>query len=252
MGFDGDLVDDDTTFRGFAAGGATVAYPWIANTQNASHIIEPIGQIVSRQESVTQRRLPDEDARSLVFDDTNLFEVSKFSGYDRTEVGTRVNTGVQYTFQANNGGYARLLAGQSYHLSGDNVYAGPGRADDGRFIFDPENGLETDRSDYVLGAYIAPTQNFRIISQSRFDEDDFELRREDLAFQFNYGPVLAQAAYAYSAARSRDSRRSTEQQDIFGFVQLQLDDQWSVAASARYDIDAQSVTEQQSAAALRR
>ncbi len=233
----GSLVDDDTTVRGFAAGGATIAYPWIANSQNASHIIEPIGQIVARQESVTQRRLPDEDARSLVFDDTNLFEVSRFSGYDRTEVGTRVNTGVQYTFQAYNGGYARLLAGQSYHLSGDNVYFNPGLADDGRVIFDPQSGLETDRSDYVLGAYIAPTQNFRIISQSRFDEDDFELRREDLAFQFNYGPILAQAAYAYSA---EDPEITTldGQQDIFGFVQLQLDDRWSVAASARYDIDA--------------
>jgi LPS-assembly protein len=230
------LVDDDTTIRGFAAGGATVTYPWVANTRVASHIIEPIGQIITRQESVTQRRLPDEDARSIVFDDTNLFEVSKFSGYDRTEVGTRVNTGVQYTFQANSGGYARFLAGQSYHLSGDNVYRDPGRADDGRFIFDPQSGLETDRSDYVLGAYVAPTSNFRIISQSRFDEDDFELRREDLAFQVNYGPVLAQAAYAYTVTDPEFDTLGS-QQDIFGFVQVKLSEEWSVAASARYDID---------------
>ena len=231
------LVGEDTTVRGFATGGATVSYPWIANTQLASHIIEPIGQIVARQESVTQRRLPDEDARSIVFDDTNLFETSKFSGYDRTETGTRVNSGLQYTFQANTGGYARFLAGQSYHLSGDNVYADPGRADDGRFLYDPQNGLETDRSDYVLGAYIAPISAFRVISQSRFDEDDFEIRREDLAFQVNYGPVLAQAAYAYSAA---DPEFDTvgSQQDIFGFVQVKLSDRWSVAGSARYDIDA--------------
>ncbi|MFN0219140.1 MAG: LPS-assembly protein LptD [Hyphomicrobium sp.] len=235
-GTGGVLVGDDTTVRGFATAGATVAYPWVANTQVASHIIEPIGQIVSRQQSVTQRELPDEDARSIVFDDTNLFEVSKFSGYDRTEVGTRVNSGLQYTFQAYNGGYARLLAGQSYHLSGDNVYADPGRADDGRFIFDPENGLETSRSDYVLGAYVAPSSNFRVISQSRFDQDDFELRREDLAFQVNYGPVLAQAAYAYSASNPEFDDLGS-QQDIFGYVQVKLTDQWSVAASARYDID---------------
>ena len=66
-------------------------------TANASHIIEPIGQIIARQDAVTQRRLPDEDARSLVFDDTNLFEVSRFSGYDRTEMGTRVNAGVRWS-----------------------------------------------------------------------------------------------------------------------------------------------------------
>ena len=58
--------------------------------------------------------LPNEDAKSLIFDDTNLFEVDKFSGYDRIETGTRANVGLQYTFQANGGGYARILAGQSY------------------------------------------------------------------------------------------------------------------------------------------
>ena len=63
--------------------------------------------------------MPNEDAQSLVFDDTNLFELTKFSGYDRIETGTRANVGLQYTFQSNTGGYARVLAGESYHLAGD-------------------------------------------------------------------------------------------------------------------------------------
>src|SRR5690606_3172346 len=66
------LIGDETLTRGVVDGGVTVSYPWVANTATASHIIEPIGQIVVHQESVPQRRLPDEDARSLVFDDTNL------------------------------------------------------------------------------------------------------------------------------------------------------------------------------------
>ena len=70
--------------------------------------------------------LPDEDAKSLVFDDTLLFDIDKFSGYDRFETGTRANVGLQYTFQANNGLYARAVFGQSYHLAGDNPYTNPG------------------------------------------------------------------------------------------------------------------------------
>jgi LPS-assembly protein len=233
----GIAVDNDTTLRGVAAGGVTVAYPWVANTASASHIIEPIGQIIARQDAVTQRTLPNEDARSLIFDDTNLFEVSKFSGYDRIETGTRANAGVQYTFQANDGGYARFLAGQSYHLSGDNVYRGPGRNDDGSFVYNPASGLETDRSDYVLGAYIAPTDNFRLISQSRFDEDDLALRREDLSAVFSYGPLALQAIYAYSAA---DPALTIDenQQDVVGIASLQLTENWSASAGVRYDIDA--------------
>lgn len=236
----GSLVDDGTTFRGVAAGGATVSYPWIATTASASHIVEPLGQIIARQDSVTQRELPNEDARSLVFDDTNLFEVSKFSGYDRTETGTRANVGLQYTFQANNGGYARLLAGQSFHLAGDNVYQNPGFADDGRPLYSATSGLETNRSDYVLGAYIAPTQAFRLISQSRFNEDDLSLRREDVTGELTFGPARAAVTYAYTTEDPEFIDRG-EQQDIFGLLTVQLTDTWSIGAAARYDIDDQQM-----------
>ena len=230
-------IGSDTTARGIAAGGVTVAYPWIANGPDASHIIEPIGQIITRQASVTQRELPDEDARSLVFDDTNLFEVTKFSGYDRTEVGTRANVGMQYTFQSNGGGYARFLAGQSFHLSGDNVYANPGRDTAGDPIYNPASGLETSKSDYVLGAYIAPTDSFRVIAQTRFDDRDLTIKREDLGAQVLYGPLAASASYAYTAADDLLTG-STDQQDILASAMLRLTDNWSVGAGFRYDIDA--------------
>jgi LPS-assembly protein len=234
------IISAETTVRGIAAGGATVSYPLIAYTPEASHIIEPIGQIVARQASVEQRSLPDEDARSLVFDDTNLFEVSKFSGYDRTEMGTRANAGVQYTFQSNEGGYARFLAGESFHLSGDNVYQNPGVDADGNALYTPSSGLETNRSDYVLGAYIAPTQSFRLISQSRFDQSDFSVRREDASAQFNYGPMMAQATYAYTAS-DLALGIPTAQQDVVVSAMLRLTDTWSVGAGIRYDIDASEV-----------
>ena len=235
-GFEGDLVSNDTTLRGVAAAGATVSYPWVANTAGASHIIEPIGQIVARQDVLSQRRLPNEDARSLVFDDTNLFEVSKFSGYDRTETGTRVNAGMQYTFQANSGGYARFLAGESYHLSGDNAYAHPGLDNDGKPVFSASSGLETQRSDYVLGAYIAPVDSFRLISQSRFDQDSFVLRREDVGANVNYGPLAIQAIYAFTAA-DPVLGIANNQQDIYSYATLRLTDFWSVAAGMRYDLE---------------
>ena len=241
---DSSLTSSDTTVRGVATGGITVAYPWVASTAGANHIIEPIGQIVARQDAVSQRRLPDEDARSLVFDDTNLFEVSKFSGYDRTEMGTRVNAGLQYTFQASGGGYARFLAGQSYHLSGDNVYditgAREARDDAGEFIHSPDSGLETNRSDYVLGAYVAPTDAFRFISQSRFDEQSLELRRTSTGVQYSYGPFDFAAVYAYAAGNTLVADAQS-QQDIQTSALVQLTDHWSLGAGMRYDIDEQQL-----------
>lgn len=232
----GTPIDESTSFvRGLAAGGATISYPWIASGASGSHVIEPIGQIVVRQAHVQQDKLPVEDARSLIFDDTTLFEVDKFSGYDRVETGTRANVGVQYTFSHNNGGYAKLIAGQSFHLAGDNAFKDPGTDFDGRYQYNPYSGLETTRSDYVLGAYLAPSSIFRVISQSRFDQDSFSLRRTDVAGQVNFGPLLAQATYTFSALDPQQV--ADDQQDISAAVGLRLTDNWSILASMRYDID---------------
>src|SRR5262245_22658055 len=118
-------IPDDTVLRGLATAGITYSYPFVAHTASASHIVEPTAQIIARPNRISQIRTPDEDARSLVFDDTLLFDVSKFSGYDRLETGTRANIGVQYTLQTNGGLYARFVVGQSLHLAGDNPFAPP-------------------------------------------------------------------------------------------------------------------------------
>jgi LPS-assembly protein len=234
----------DSVARGIADGGVTVSYPWVANTAGASHVIEPIGQIVSHQESIPQRGMPNEDAQSLVFDDTNLFATSKFSGYDRIETGTRANVGLQYTFQANDGGYARFLAGQSYQLSGENIYLNPGRDPDGNFVYTPTSGLETNRSDYVLGVYLAPVDEFRIISQSRFDESSADLRREDAAAVFNFGPLSTQVGYSYDANAfvidpntQQVTATGKAQSEFLGSATLRLTDRWSVGGMTRFDID---------------
>lgn len=229
-------IDESTSFiRGLAAGGATVSYPWVANDNRGSHVFEPIGQVIVRQAHVQQTQLPVEDARSLIFDDTTLFEVDKFSGYDRIETGTRANVGVQYTFQANNGGYARLLAGQSFHLSGENAFQNPGTDAVGDPNFAQNSGLETATSDYVLGAYLAPSSLFRLVSQTRFDENTLSMRRADIAGHFNIGPLIAQATYTFSALDPQ--RLDDDQQDISGMLGLKLTENWSIGGMMRYDID---------------
>jgi LPS-assembly protein len=230
-------ITDDTLTRGVASASILAAYPWVAHTSNGSHVIEPIGQIIGRTARVDQRRTPDEDARSLIFDDTNLFEIDKFSGWDRIETGTRANVGLQYTFQLNSGGHARVLAGQSLHLSGENAFRNPGTDADNKFVFNPSSGLQTDRSDYVLAAYLAPSSLFRFLGQTRFDQDTGALRRADALAAVNYGPFSLSGIYTYMAA---DPARglTTDQQDIFANLGIRLTDNWSVGVSSHFDIDA--------------
>jgi LPS-assembly protein len=234
-------IESETSLaRGLALGGVTVAYPWVANSRYGSHVIEPIGQIIARQNSVRQSDLPDEDAKSLIFDDTNLFDWDKFSGYDRIETGTRANVGLQYTFQANYGGYARILAGESYQLSGTNAYANPGVDTDGNPVFTPFSGLQTSRSDFVLGAYVAPIQGLQLISQSRFDQGDLSLRTQNAAAQVGFGPFSASAIYAFLNTDPTNGINDA-QEDVYGSLGIRLTDRWSIAGAVRYDIDADQI-----------
>lgn len=211
----------DTT-RGMVTGGAEYRYPFVQHTANAAHILEPIAQIIARPNADNVTDIPNEDARSLVFDDTLLFDIDKFSGYDLMEGGTRANLGLRYTLQRYNGGYVRAVVGQSYQVAGDND-------------FQAGSGLENDASDYVAGLYIQPLQYFRFIGQGRFDKDDFDLKRTDLTASANYGPATGSVVYANIDAQP-GLGITAQREEIQGSASLQLAKYWSVFGHTRYDL----------------
>jgi LPS-assembly protein len=228
---------EETVTRGVASAGLLYSYPWVMAAAGATHTVEPVGQIIARNASVDQRRLPDIDCRSTVFSDENLFEWSKANCYDRIDTGVRVNYGLQYTFQANAGGSMRVLAGQSQHLSGDNIFRNPGVDSDNRFLYSPASGLERRASDYVLGLYVSPLSGFRSVTQARFDEDTRDLKRLDSLLGFNYGPVTSQVSYAFTAA-SPALNLLNDQQELIAMLGLRVTENWSIIGQTRYSLDA--------------
>jgi len=215
------------------------AYPWLMATQTASHTVEPLGQVIARNGHLDQRRLPDIDCRSQIFSDDNLFE-DKTSCYDRIDTGVRANYGLQYTFQASAGGSVRLLAGQSYHVSGDNIFrsdatVNPGTDSDGRLLYSPVNGLQRSMSDYVLGLYVSPYSGLRSVTQARFDEQTKDLRRLDTRVGFDYGPVYGNFSYAYTSASSALNLLQ-DQQELLATLGFRVTDRWGVGGQTRYSL----------------
>ena len=186
------LGNEADTFRGRALTGVGMEYrlPLMARSSGMTHVIEPIAQVVLRPDEVTDRRLVNEDAQSLVFDDTNLFAISKYSGYDRFEGGLRANYGGQYTARFDNGAYANLMVGQSYQMSGRNSYANPDAANVGL-----GSGLDTKRSDYVARAAVS-IDNYSFVAKTRLDPEDHHLRRLDLLATARFGSLSSSVQYA--------------------------------------------------------
>ena len=188
------LGNRDASFFGeFIPGiGLEYRYPFLAKTSFASMVFEPIVQIVARpNQEIGSHSNVNLDAQSLVFDDSTLFDWSKYSGYDRFETGTRANYGAQFTMNFNNGGYANLIGGQSYQLAGTNSYATPDAANVGL-----SSGLDTRRSDYVSAFTIAPNSIFSFVAKARFDVSSLAARRLDLITNYNFGALTGSIQFA--------------------------------------------------------
>ena len=114
---------DNDLVRAMPTVGLEYRYPFISVESWGTQTVEPIAQLIARPNETQIGKWPNEDAQSLIFDDSNLFKVDKFSGWDRVEGGGRANYGVKYTAQFNQGGFVKAVFGQSYSLFGQNSFA---------------------------------------------------------------------------------------------------------------------------------
>ena len=182
----GAFLSANNQFNGWVTPGVGVEwrYPLLARTPLGSLVIEPIAQVIARPNGQNANTLVNMDSQSLVFDDSNLFEWNKYSGYDRFETGVRANYGAQFTLDMNKNGYLNAMFGQSASLAGVNSYATPDMANIGL-----SSGLDTKASDYVSRITYSPNSNYSLIAKARFDQDTWAMRRLDVAASAHYGPL---------------------------------------------------------------
>jgi LPS-assembly protein len=211
--------------------GVDYRYPLISAHSWGTQIIEPRVQFIARPNEQNIGKLPNEDSQALLFDDANLFSISKYPGWDRVEGGGRVNAGIQYTAQFNQGGYINALFGQSYQVFGANSYTLGDMANTGA-----QSGLETNTSDFVARATYKPNSTYTFNSRFRFDEQNFDIRRMEfegrVAFErwtasITYGKYDAQPAVGMILPR----------EGIMPAANLKLSPNWQVGAAALYSLD---------------
>jgi LPS-assembly protein len=224
-------VGDHSLTRFMPTVGLEYRYPFIGVQSWGTHTIEPIAQVIIRPDETNIGRFPNEDSQSLLFDDSNLFKVDKFAGWDRIEGGGRANVGIQYTAQVNRAGFFNAVFGQSYHLFGTNSFAVGDATNTGL-----NSGLDTTRSDYVARIAYQPNRFYAFASRFRFDHDTFDLQRFELearttfdrwSVALTYGQYAAQPALGFL----------TRREGIAGTARVKLSQNWNLLGSARYDLD---------------
>ena len=217
--------------RGMAGFGLEWQYPFAVTNSWGSQTITPIAQFIARPSEVMPRIQPNEDAQSLVFDDTNLFAWNKFSGYDRIEGGTRFNYGAQYTANFANGGHANVVVGESIQVAGQNSYTLFDMANTGM-----DSGLDKRFSNFVAGEMIQPTSApISFLSKQQFDSSTFQLDRFDAIARASLGGFTSSLDYALYAAQPALGWEYPRE-GLTGSASYKFLDRWTVDGSLVVDM----------------
>ena len=153
-------------FRGIGALAAEVKWPLIGPLFGGTQRLTPRVQLVLTPPT-PNLDIPNEDARAVDLEDSNLFALNRFPGYDRWEDGSRLTYGVDWALDRPNLSIATTV-GQSYRISRDPA------------IFPEGTGLTARYSDVVgrtrvrFGRLIDVTHRFRV------DKNNFAVRRNEL------------------------------------------------------------------------
>ena len=217
--------------RGMAGVGLEYQYPFALTNAWGSQTITPIAQFIARPNELIPRIQPNEDAQSLVFDETNLFAWNKFSGYDRVEGGTRLNYGLRYTANFANGGHANLVGGESIQVAGQNSYTLFDMANTGM-----DSGLNRTFSNFVVGEMIQPTSApISLLSKQQFDSSTFQLDRFDAIAKASIGGVTGSVDYALYAAQPALGWEFPRE-GLTGNASYKFQDRWTIDGSLVLDM----------------
>jgi LPS-assembly protein len=152
--------------RGIAAVAADMRWPFVGEFLGGTQTLTPRVQIVATP-SLKNLDIPNEDSRAFDLEDSNLFAINRFNGYDRFEDGARITYGLEWNF-SRPGLNINTIIGQSYRLS------------DKPSLFPDGTGLTDRTSDIVGRTTIAYKDFLRLTHRFRLDKDNLAVRRNEI------------------------------------------------------------------------
>lgn len=167
--------------RGIAIGAMDVRWPLIGAAFGGTQILTPRVQIVASP-PIRNLAVPNEDARAIDLEDSNLFALNRFPGYDRTEGGVRVTYG--FDWQLDRPGWRiKTTVGQSYRLTDK-----PDLLPDG-------TGLNAQFSDIVGRTEIRFRDFVSLTHRFRLDKNNGAVRRNEFDATIGSRRTYVEASY---------------------------------------------------------
>lgn len=167
--------------RAIATAAVDVKWPLVGSIFGGTQVFTPRFQVVATP-SVRNLEVPNEDSRAIDLEDSNLFALNRFPGYDRVEDGVRFTYGFDWQFEAPNW-KIKTTVGQSYRLTSE-----PTLLPDG-------TGLSSRTSDIVGRTEVYYRGFLKVTHRFRLDKDSFAFRRNEFDATIGDNRTYAEIGY---------------------------------------------------------
>ena len=200
-----------------------VKWPLVGEFLSGTQRFTPRVQLVASPK-IANLSLPNEDARSIDLEDSNLFALNRFAGYDRYEDSSRATYGAEWAVDLP-GIRFDAVVGQSYRL------------DSRQTLLLDGTGLSDRFSDYVGRTELRVHDFISITHRYRLDKDSFAVRRNEVDATVGSRSTYALVGYLRlnrNILPAIEDLQDREEARVAGRVQFARF--WSVFGSAVVDL----------------
>jgi LPS-assembly protein len=209
--------------RAIGALAAEVKWPFVGPLFGGIQRLVPRVQLVLTPRTPNMD-IPNEDARSIDLEDSNLFALNRFPGYDRWEDASRVTYGADWSLELPNI-FISSTVGQSYRFANPSAIFPEGTGLTGRF------SDVVGRTRVRYGRFIDFTHRFRV------DKDNLAVRRNEIDLTVGSEQTYARIGYLRlnrNTDPSIEDLRDTEELRLEGRVLFHR--YWSIFGTAIVDL----------------
>jgi LPS-assembly protein len=211
------------TSRGIATAALDIEWPFVGEAFGGTQVLKPRVQIVASPR-LRNLAVPNEDARAFDLEDSNLFALNRFPGYDRVEDGTRVTWGVDWELQRP-GWRVSTTIGQSYRFD-----------DPQEQIFPVGTGLSEKVSDFVGRTQIRYRDFLSLTHRFRLDKDNLAVRRNEIDAAIGSRRTYVEVGYLRLNRDIQTVEDLRDREELRAAARVALGQRWSVFGSGVFNL----------------
>lgn len=205
--------------RGIATAALDVKWPLVGKVFGGTQVLTPRVQLVATPK-VKNLSIPNEDARAIELEDSNLFSLNRFPGYDRIEDSVRFTYGLDWQFEMPRWRISSTV-GQSIRLSNK-----PTLLPDG-------TGLTNKTSDIVGRTEVRYRNFLKVIHRFRVDKDSLAVRRNEFDAVVGNNETYLELGYTkLNRDISSDIEDLQDREEVRAAGRVAFANYWSVFGSA--------------------